>query len=82
MGFLGLLGLPLTGPFKGLLFVATSLTEEVERSWYDEEAIRGALLEMELQLQDGEIGEAEYAEAEAVLLERLAEARRRRGLAG
>ena len=78
MGPLDLLLLPIMGPVNGLVFVAKRIGEEAERSWYDEEAIRGALLEMELRLQDGEISEQEYAQAEDLWMERLAEAVSRR----
>ena len=71
MGLLGILSLPLTGPFKGLLFVAEHVLEEAERSLYDEGVLRGALLELELRLERGDIGEKEYAWAEQELMERL-----------
>jgi hypothetical protein len=82
MGLLDLVFLPVTGPFQGLLFVARNIAAEAERAWFDEEAIRGALLEMELSLQDGQITEQEYAEAEEQLMERLAEAVSRREARG
>jgi len=82
MGLLDLVFLPIMGPVNGLVFVAKRMGEEAERAWFDEEAIRGALLEMELSLQDGQITEQEYAEAEEQLMERLAEAVSRREARG
>ncbi|MBI4338753.1 MAG: gas vesicle protein GvpG [Chloroflexi bacterium] len=76
---LGFLLLPITGPFKGLRFIAEHITEEAERSFYDEAGIRATLLELEMQLQDGAITEEEYLRDETSLLERLALAMRRRG---
>lgn len=78
MGMLGWLFLPITGPFKGLMFVAERITEEAERVWYDEAGIRAALMEIEMRLEDGTITQAEFAQAENQLVERLMEAARRR----
>jgi hypothetical protein len=82
VGLLSLLFLPFIGPFKGFLFVSGHIAEEAERAWYDEEAIRGMLLELELRLQDGEISEEEYTQAEEQLMGRLAEAVQRRQAPG
>jgi len=79
---LDLLFLPFTGPFKGLEFLARRIVEQAEQTWYDEGAIRGAMLELELLLQDGEISQQEHASAQEQLMERLAQAvSRRQGLA-
>jgi hypothetical protein len=72
MGFLvDLLTLPVTGPIKGVIWIAEKVAEEAEKKLYDEDAVRGQLMELELRYDLGEISEEEYLEAEEVLLERL-----------
>ncbi|MBI4333889.1 MAG: gas vesicle protein GvpG [Chloroflexi bacterium] len=82
MPILDLLLLPFLGPLKGLAFVARHIAEEGERAWYDEDALMGALLDLEIQLQDGEISQEEYTRLETELVERLGEARRRKTAGG
>jgi len=79
MNLLDLLLLPVMGPVKGLTFVAEQIAGEAEGMLYDEEAIKKALLELEIHLQEGQIAEGEYAQAAEQLMERLAEALRRKG---
>ena len=72
MGFLtNLLTLPVMGPIKGVVWIAEKVNEQVEKELYDEDAVRGKLMELELRLDLGEISEEEYTEAEEVLLERI-----------
>lgn len=72
MGPLGsLLTFPLTGPLRGLLWVAEQLHEQARRELYDPERIRRQLTELELQLDLGQISEEEYEAAETALLEQL-----------
>jgi hypothetical protein len=72
MGFLtDLLTFPVLGPIKGVIWIAEKVNEQVEKELYDEEKVRGQLMEMELRLDLGEISEEEYLEVEEVLLERL-----------
>ena len=72
MGFLtNLLTLPVMGPIKGVMWIAEKVNEQVEKELYDEDAVRGKLMELELRLDLGEISEEEYTEAEEVLLERI-----------
>ncbi|MGB9632611.1 MAG: gas vesicle protein GvpG [Chloroflexaceae bacterium] len=72
MGPLGsLLAFPLTGPLRGLLWVAEQLHEQARRELYDPERIRRQLTELELQLDLGQISEEEYEAAETALLEQL-----------
>ena len=59
------------GPIKGIVWIAEKVNEQVEKELYDEDKVRGQLMEMELRLDLGEISEEEYLEAEEVLLERL-----------
>jgi len=72
MGFLtNLLTVPVLGPLKGFVWIAEKVNEQVEKELYDEDAVRGQLMELELRLDLGEINEEEYLEAEEILLERL-----------
>ncbi len=70
--------LPVTGPFKGLLFLARQIAHEAENILYNEETIRGTLLELELRLEDGSISQEEYAKTEEQLIERLNKALERK----
>lgn len=72
MGFLtDLLTFPVLGPIKSVVWVAEKVAEQAEKELYDEDAVRGQLMELELRYDLGEIGEEEYLEAEETLLERL-----------
>jgi len=74
--FTGLLTLPLS-PVRGVVWVAEQVSEEVDRELYDEDRIRGQLLQLELDAEDGKIDEEERRRAEDDLLERLAVAQAR-----
>ena len=72
MGFLiDLLTFPVLGPIKGVIWIAEKVAEQAEKELYDEDAVRGQLMELELRYDLGEISEEEYLEAEEALLERL-----------
>ena len=72
MGFLiDLLTLPVMGPIKGVVWIAEKVAEQAEKELYDEDALRGRLMELELRYDLGEISEEEYLAAEEALLERL-----------
>ncbi len=79
MGFLvDLLTFPVLGPIKGVIWIAEKVDEQVEKELYDEDKVRGQLMELELRLDVGEISEEEYLEAEEVLLDRLKVIRERK----
>ncbi len=69
--FTGLLTLPLA-PVRGVLWVTEQIAEELDRQLFDEDSIRRELMALELEYDDGTIGEAERREREDALLERLA----------
>jgi len=69
--FTGILTLPLS-PVRGVVWVAEQVSEEVDRELYDEDRIRGELLQLELDAEEGKIDEEERQRAEDDLLERLA----------
>lgn len=72
---------PVVGPLKGVMWLAQMLNEQAERTLYDEDGLRAALMELEQRFEDGEIGENAFEAEEQVLLERLKIARdRARGL--
>ena len=69
---------PVSLPLDGLLWVAERIKDQAEAEYYDEGAVRGRLLELELKLDLGEITEEEYQAAEDQLLDLLTEIRERR----
>lgn len=72
MGPLGsLLTFPLTGPLRGLLWLAEQLHDQAERELFNPDRIRQQLTELELQLDLGQISEEEYEAAETALLDQL-----------
>lgn len=66
----GLLLLPLA-PVRGTVWIAEQLVEQAEAELNDEGTIRAQLMEIDRAREAGEIGEAEAAEAEDILLARL-----------
>jgi hypothetical protein len=68
--FTGLLTLPLA-PVRGVVWVAEQVVEELDRQLYDEDSIRRELLQLELEYEDGMIGEEERQMKEQELMERL-----------
>jgi LPS O-antigen subunit length determinant protein (WzzB/FepE family) len=68
--------LPLA-PVRGTAWVAEQLAEEAERRLYDEDNIKREMLQLEIEADEGRLGEKERAVKEDELLDRLAIARRR-----
>jgi hypothetical protein len=68
----GLLTLPLA-PVRGTVWIAARVAEQAARELDEETGIRRELAELEMRYDLGEISEAEYAEAEESLFERLVE---------
>jgi hypothetical protein len=52
-------------------WIAKKVAEQAEKELYDEDKVRGQLMELELHYDLGEIGEEEYLAAEEILLGRL-----------
>jgi hypothetical protein len=69
--------LPIWGPIRGITWIAEQVLEQAEGELYDEDKIRGRLMELEMRYDAGEISEAEYDAEENELLERLKIARER-----
>ena len=72
---LKLLSLPVSLPLAGFRFCLDQLVEAAEQELTDDGPVREALLLLSLQLEEGEISDDDYAEQEAVLIERLREIR-------
>jgi hypothetical protein len=72
---LKLLGLPLSLPMAGLRFCLNQVLEAAEAELSDDTPVKEALLELQLHLEEGEVSEEEYVEAEAALMQRLREIR-------
>ena len=75
--FTGLLTLPIA-PVRGVAWVGEQIAEEADRRLYDEDRIRGELLQLELDAEEGNIDEEERQRIEDDLFERLAIAQARR----
>ncbi len=79
MGFLfDLLTLPVSGPLKGVMWITEKVAEQVDKELYDEDKIRGQLMELELLYDQGEMSDDDYLANEEILLERLRISRERR----
>ncbi|MEI6452140.1 MAG: gas vesicle protein GvpG [Actinomycetes bacterium] len=72
---------PVSLPLEGVLWIAERIKDQAEAEYYDEGAVRGRLLELELKLDLGEITEEEYQAAEDELIGLLNEIRERRAAA-
>lgn len=77
--FTTLVTLPLA-PVRGAAWVAQQVADEADRQLYDEGHIRRELLQLELDHEDGVVGDEERAAMEDGLLERLAVSQQRRTL--
>jgi len=66
--------LPLA-PVRGTVWVTEQIAEEADRRLYDEDNIKRELLQLELDADEGRIGDAERERLERDLFERLAVAR-------
>jgi hypothetical protein len=64
-------------PLRGTVKVAEVLAEEADRRLYDEDNIKRELIQLEIDAEEGRIGDAERARMEEELMDRLAVARRR-----
>jgi hypothetical protein len=66
-----LLGAPLGLPLAGVKFVFRQLADLADQELNDESVLREQFLLLQVEFEEGDIGEDEYAEREAVLLARL-----------
>ena len=75
MGLFDILAFPVSGPIKGVIWLAEKIAEQVDREYYSEEAIRRQLMELEMKFDLGEIDEEAYMAAEDELLALLKQVR-------
>jgi outer membrane protein TolC len=72
MGLLtDLLMLPITGPLKGLAFIAQQVLDAAEAGLVDENQVQAELLTLSMQRDAGQISEEEYEAYETELLDLL-----------
>ena len=77
MGLFRELALLPLAPLRGTVKVAEVLAEEADRRLYDEDNIKRELIQLEIDAEEGRVGDIERARVEEELMERLAVARRR-----
>ena len=76
MSILGrVLAAPVLGPLRGVLWLARTVDDQAKAELYDEDKIRGALAELELRLDLGDIELDHFEAQEEMLLQRLKVAR-------
>jgi len=76
VGLLGkLLFFPVAGPVAGIRWTLGQVQRVAEQELTDDTKIKADLMELQLRLELGEIDEAEYAKAEAVLMQQLRDVR-------
>jgi hypothetical protein len=76
MGLLShLLFFPITGPVAGIRWSLRKVAQVVDEELTDDAPIRQELMELQLQLELGDIDDAEYVRREAELMARLRDVR-------
>src|ERR1700755_3313201 len=76
MGLLtNILFFPITGPVAGIKWSLGKVQSVVEKELTDDAPIKQELMELQMQLELGDIDDAEYVEREAALMIRLREVR-------
>ena len=73
-----LLGAPLTLPLAGMKFVFQQVADLADQELNDEGVLHDQLLLLQVQLEEGDIDEDEFAEREADVLARLREIKERK----
>ena len=76
MGLLSnILFFPVTGPVAGIRWALSKVQAVVEEELTDDSAVKQELMELQMQLELGDIDDAEYVRREAALMHRLREVR-------
>src|ERR1700748_3753124 len=76
MGLLGkILFFPITGPVAGIRWSLNKVVQVAEEELTDDAPVKQELMELQMQLELGDITDDEYVEREAVLMQRLREVR-------
>ena len=73
------LTLPVLGATRLVIWIAKMTMEAAHREMFDEGAVQGALTDLQMRYDLGEMGEEEYLQQEAALLERLNRIREAKG---
>jgi len=68
----------LLAPFSGFNFIMRTLLKVAEEQWTDDAPLKEQLLELQVQLDSGEINEKQYLEAETAILKAIREVQRRK----
>ncbi len=68
----------LLAPFKGWNFIMRTLLKVAEEQWTDDTPLKEQLLALQVQLEEGELTEEQYLEAEAAILKGIREIQRRK----
>jgi hypothetical protein len=68
----------LLAPFSGWSFIMRTLLKVAEEQWTDDTPLKEQLLMLQVQLDSGEITEAQYLKAEAEILKQIREVQRRK----
>jgi hypothetical protein len=66
---------PVTGPVRGFRAILEAIQAEVEAQMQDEQRVQGALVELELRHDTGQIDDAEYEAEQTRLMQELNEVR-------
>lgn len=70
-------------PIDGFKFVLNTIIKVAEEQWTDDAPLKEQLLELQVKLDNGELTEDQYVEAEALILKALRDVQnRKRELAG
>jgi Gas vesicle protein G len=73
----------LTLPIDGIKFIFNTIAKVAEEQWTDDAPLKEQLLELQVHLENGDITEDQYVEAEAEILKALREVQnRKRELSG
>lgn len=76
MGLLtNVLFFPVTGPVAGIRWALGKVQAVVEEELTDDTSVKQDLMELQLQMELGDIDDAEYVRREAALMQRLREVR-------
>jgi hypothetical protein len=70
-----LLFFPITGPVAGIRWSLSKVQNVVEEELTDDTPVKQELMELQMQLELGDITDDEYVEREAVLMARLRDVR-------
>jgi len=66
---------PVTGPVAGIRWALGKVQTVVEEELTDDSPVKQELMELQMQLELGDIDDAEYVRREAALMQRLREVR-------